>query len=91
MRNLLQAVLDELEKDKIVIAFLGEFEFLSGTVNLWSGPEGHVIDFDGKQWVALGEIGKIDKITEGQGACRLSYNCVIAYRQREYRRYRCRG
>ncbi|MCH9025785.1 MAG: hypothetical protein IIA05_01565 [Proteobacteria bacterium] len=67
MRNLLQAVLDELEKDKIVIAFLGEFEFLSGTVNLWSGPEGHQITHDGKTWTALGEIGKIDKITEGQG------------------------
>ena len=38
MRNLLQAVLDELEKDEIVIAILGEFEFLSGTQNLWVGP-----------------------------------------------------
>ena len=67
MRNLSQAVLDELEKDEIVVAILGEFEFLSGTQHLWMGPEGHVLDFDGKQWVALGEIGQLDKISEGQG------------------------
>ena len=67
MRNLDQAVLDELDKDEIGIALLGEFEFLSGTQNLWIGPEGHVLDFDSKQWVALGEIGQIDKIAEGQG------------------------
>ena len=67
MRNLLQAVLDELDKDEIQIAILGEFEFLSGTQNLWIGPEGHVLDYDSKQWVALGEIGQIDKLAEGQG------------------------
>ena len=67
MRNLLQAVLDELGKDEIQIAILGEFEFLSGTQNLWIGPEGHVLDYDSKQWVALGEIGQIDKLAEGQG------------------------
>lgn len=67
MRDLLQAVLDELPKDAIVIAILGEFEFLSGTLNLWAGPEGHVLDYDSKSWVALGEIGQIDKIAEGQG------------------------
>ncbi len=67
MRNLLQAVLDELGKDEIQIAILGEFEFLSGTQNLWIGPEGQVLDYDSKQWVALGEIGQIDKIGEGQG------------------------
>ncbi|KKL92359.1 hypothetical protein LCGC14_1885500, partial [marine sediment metagenome] len=67
MRDLLQAVLDELGKDEINIAILGEFEFLSGTQNLWIGPEGHVLDYDSKQWVALGEIGQIDKLGEGQG------------------------
>ncbi len=67
MRDLLQAVLDELDKDEAHIAILGEFEFLSGTQNLWAGPEGHVIDYDSKQWIALGEIGQIDKIAEGQG------------------------
>ena len=67
MRNLLQAVLDELEKDQIHIAILGEFEFLSGTKNLWVGPEGHSLSFDSKTWIALGEIGQIDKIAEGQG------------------------
>ena len=67
MRDLLQAVLDELGKDEINIAILGEFEFLSGTQNLWIGPEGHVLDYDSKQWVALGEIGQIDKLAEGQG------------------------
>ena len=67
MRDFLQAVLDELDKDEIQIAILGEFEFLSGTQNLWIGPEGHVLDYDSKQWVALGEIGQIDKIGEGQG------------------------
>ncbi len=67
MRDLLQAVLDELARDEIHIAILGEFEFLSGTINLWVGPEGHTIDFDSKTWIALGEIGQIDKIAEGQG------------------------
>ena len=67
MRNLAQAVLDELEKDEIGIAILGEFEFLSGTLNLWAGPEGHQLSFDAKIWTALGEIGQIDKIAEGQG------------------------
>ncbi|KKL57631.1 hypothetical protein LCGC14_2233500, partial [marine sediment metagenome] len=67
MRDFLQAVLDELDKDEIQIAILGEFEFLSGTQNLWIGPEGHVLDYDSKQWVALGEIGQIDKLGEGQG------------------------
>lgn len=67
MRNLDQAVLDELEKDEIVVAILGEFEFLSGTQNLWTGPEGHQLSFDAKIWTALGEIGQIDKIAEGQG------------------------
>ena len=67
MRNLLQAVLDELEKDEIGIAILGEFEFLSGTQNLWIGPEGKQLSFDSKTWTALGEIGQIDKIAEGQG------------------------
>ncbi len=67
MRNLVQAVLDELEKDELNIAILGEFEFLSGTQNLWVGPEGHTIDYDSKTWIALGEIGQIDKIAEGQG------------------------
>ncbi len=67
MRNLDQAVLDELEKDEIGIAILGEFEFLSGTKNLWVGPEGHTLSHDSKTWVALGEIGQIDKIAEGQG------------------------
>ncbi len=67
MRNLAQAVLDELAKDEIGIAILGEFEFLSGTQNLWIGPEGHTILHDSKTWTALGEIGQIDKIAEGQG------------------------
>ena len=67
MRNLLQAVLDELEKDEVGIAILGEFEFLSGTKNLWIGPEGHTLLHDAKTWVALGEIGQIDRIAEGQG------------------------
>jgi len=67
MRNLLQAVLDELDKDEINLAILGEFEFLSGTANLWAGPEGHALDYDSKMWVSLGEIGQIDKIAEGQG------------------------
>ncbi len=67
MRNLDQAVLDELDKDEIGIAILGEFEFLGGTVNLWIGPEGHTLSFDSKTWIALGEIGQIDKIAEGQG------------------------
>lgn len=67
MRNLAQAVLDELDKDEIGIAILGEFEFLSGTQNLWIGPEGHTLSHDSKTWVALGEIGQIDKIAEGQG------------------------
>ena len=67
MRNLAQAVLDELAKDEIGIAILGEFEFLSGTQNLWIGPEGNQLSFDAKTWTALGEIGQIDKIAEGQG------------------------
>lgn len=67
MRSLLQAVLDELPKDEVGIAILGEFEFLGGTQNLWVGPEGHTILHDAKTWVALGEIGQIDKIAEGQG------------------------
>lgn len=67
MRDLAQPILDELDKDEIVIAVLAEFEFLSGTLNLWAGPEGHVLDHDSKSWVALGEIGQIDKIAEGQG------------------------
>ncbi len=67
MRNLDQAVLDELDKDEIGIAILGEFEFLGGTQNLWIGPEGHTLSHDSKTWVALGEIGQIDKIAEGQG------------------------
>ncbi len=67
MRNLVQAVLDELGKDEIGIAILGEFEFLSGTQNLWAGPEGHQLSYDSKTWTALGEIGQIDKIAEGQG------------------------
>ena len=67
MRNLAQAVLDELGKDEIGIAILGEFEFLSGTQNLFAGPEGHQLDYDSKIWTALGEIGQIDKIAEGQG------------------------
>lgn len=67
MRNLAQAVLDELDKDEINLALLGEFEFLSGTQNLWAGPEGHALDYDAKQWIALGEIGQIDKLSESQG------------------------
>jgi len=67
VRNLDQAVLDELDKDEINIAILGEFEFLGGTENLWIGPEGHTLQHDSKTWVALGEIGQIDKIAEGQG------------------------
>ena len=67
MRNLAQAVLDELGKDEIGIAILGEFEFLSGTQNLWIGPEGKTLSYDAKTWTALGEIGQIDKIAEGQG------------------------
>ncbi len=67
MRNLAQAVLDELGKDEIGIAILGEFEFLSGTQNLWIGPAGHTLLHDAKTWTALGEIGQIDKIAEGQG------------------------
>ena len=67
MRNLSQAVLDELDKDAIHIAILAEFEFLGGTQNLWIGPEGHTLSHDSKTWVALGEIGQIDKIAEGQG------------------------
>ena len=67
MRDLDQAVLAEHDKDEIGIAILGEFEFLSGTQNLWVGPEGHEITHDSKQWIALGEIGQIDKIAEGQG------------------------
>ena len=67
MRDLLTAVLDELDKDEIHVALLGEFEFLSGTQNLWAGPEGHQITHDSKVWTALGEIGQIDKIAEGQG------------------------
>ena len=67
MRNLAQAVLDELGKDAIVVALLAEFEFASGTQNLWAGPEGHALVHDSKQWIAIGEIGQIDKIAEGQG------------------------
>ncbi len=67
MRNLAQDILDELEKDEIGIAILGEFEFLSGTQNLWIGPEGKTLSHDSKTWTALGEIGQIDKIAEGQG------------------------
>ena len=53
MRNLAQAVLDELGKDEIGIAILGEFEFLSGTQNLWIGPSGHQLSYDSKTWTAL--------------------------------------
>ena len=67
MRDLIQAVLDELDTDEIVIALLGSFEFLSGTQNLWIGPEGHQLSYDAKTWTALGEIGQINKIAEGQG------------------------
>ncbi len=67
MRNLAQAVLDELDTDEIVIALLRSFEFLSGTQNLWIGPAGHQLSYDAKTWTALGEIGQIDKIAEGQG------------------------
>lgn len=67
MRNLDQPVLDRLDEDHIVIAILGEFEFLSGTQNLWAGPEGHTLSYDSKTWTALGEIGQMDKIAEGQG------------------------
>ena len=67
MRNLSQAVLDELGKDSIVVALLAEFDFASGIQNLWSGPEGHTLDYDSKTWIAIGEIGKFDKISEGHG------------------------
>ena len=67
MRNLSQAVLDELRKDSIVVALLAEFDFASGIQNLWAGPEGHALDYDSKTWIAIGEIGQFDKIAEGQG------------------------
>jgi len=67
MRNLDADVLTELAKDEVFIALLGEFEFLSGTQNLWAGPEGHALDYDSKTWVSVGELGQIDKIAEGQG------------------------
>ena len=67
MRNLSQAVLDELGKDAIVVALLAEFDFASGIQNLWLGPEGHTLDYDSKTWIAIGEIGQIDKIAEGHG------------------------
>ncbi|HDZ82204.1 MAG TPA: hypothetical protein ENH56_13330 [Roseobacter sp.] len=67
MRNLDAAVLAGLSKDEIGIAILGSFEFLSGTQNLWIGPSGHQLSYDSKTWTALGEIGQIDKIAEGQG------------------------
>lgn len=67
MRNLDAAVLAELPKDHQHIAIIGEFDFLSGIQNLWAGPEGHILDYDSKQWVALEEIGQIDKIGESQG------------------------
>lgn len=67
MRNLDAAVLAELSKDHQHIAIIGEFDFLSGVQNLWAGPEGYILDYDSKQWIALGEIGQIDKIGESQG------------------------
>jgi len=67
MRNLLQAVLDESAKDEINMALLGQFDFLSGTQYLWAGPEGHALDYNSQQWLAVGEIGRIDKIAEAQG------------------------
>lgn len=68
MRDLDLNVLDaiDLDRETIAMAVLGEFEFASGTQNLWAGPEGHQIAWDSKVWTALGEIGPIDKITEGQ-------------------------
>lgn len=66
MRDVDQAVTDALATNKVGLALLGEFEFASGTQNLWLGPEGHVLDWDSKNWVAVGDIGQIDKIAEGQ-------------------------
>lgn len=67
MRDLDVNVLDALDQDHIAMALLGEFEFADGTVNLWAGPEGHALSWDSKTWNAVGDIGRIDKIAEGQG------------------------
>lgn len=67
MRDLDLNTLDALDDDQIAMTILGEFEFLSGTQNLWAGPEGLVLSWDSTQWTALGDIGQIDKIGEGQG------------------------
>lgn len=67
MRSDLQAVLDALAADQINVAVLGEFEFLSGTVNLWAGPEGHTLLWDSKTWTSIADIGQINKISEAQG------------------------
>lgn len=67
MRDLNSDVIAALNEDQVFLAMLGEFDFASGIQNLWAGPEGHVIEYDSKQWYALGDIGQIDKISEGQG------------------------
>lgn len=67
MRDVDQAVLDALDEDEVHLALLGEFEFLSGTQNLWAGPAGYALDYDSKTWSALDDIGQIDKIGEAQG------------------------
>lgn len=61
------ATLNALSADQIHFGILGELDFASGLQNLWAGPAGHVLQWDSREWIALEDIGQIDKIAESQG------------------------
>jgi len=67
MRNLDAAVLAELPSRELRMALLAEIDFASGVERLWAGPAGHALEFDGETYVAVGDIGEIDKISEADG------------------------
>jgi len=67
MRGIAAAMTTALARDVVHVALLAEFEFAGGTVNIWAGPDGHALTYDGKTWQGVGELGQIDKLAEGQG------------------------
>lgn len=57
-------VMSELTKQSIQFTVLAWFDFSDQDVYLWAGPRGHSLDWDGQTWDGVGDLGKIDKITE---------------------------
>lgn len=66
IRGLVQAVLDELDTQRVGFIILMELQFSDGTVRVWGGPFGAVLDYDGSMWTGTGDYGSIDRVGEAE-------------------------